>query len=195
MEDALKSLHSLGDKLKPSTQQSTAKVTATRWYSGCGLMGIRQYILNVWIRDLERRHQTCHVLFVFVFFLHGDLNQIFRFTFDQNNHDLWSVCVTCIRLRLLHLKSLHLLWKILEKWTPGGVWIFKYTHLMWFLDQVNLRWSKCDPTQENDADVVRRPNCDFAVNVFYGNQESFDTKISLIPFSNSKIWEKTKLIC
>ena len=31
----------------------------------------------------------------------------------------------------------------------------------------------CDPTQVNEADVVRGPNRDFAVNVFYKNQEPF----------------------
>ena len=32
--------------------------------------------------------------------------------------------------------------------------------------------NKCDPTRVNEADVVRGPNCDFAVNVFYRIQES-----------------------
>ena len=30
----------------------------------------------------------------------------------------------------LQLKSIHPLWKILEKCTKGGVWIFKYTYLL-----------------------------------------------------------------
>ena len=33
--------------------------------------------------------------------------------------------------------------------------------------------SICDPTQVNDADVIRGPNCDFDVYVFYRNQVSF----------------------
>ena len=32
--------------------------------------------------------------------------------------------------------------------------------------------TKCDPTRVNEADVVRGSNCDFAVSVFYRNQES-----------------------
>ena len=31
----------------------------------------------------------------------------------------------------------------------------------------------CDPTQVNEANVVKGPNCEFAVNVFCRNQESF----------------------
>ena len=31
----------------------------------------------------------------------------------------------------------------------------------------------CDIMRINEADVIRGPNCDFALNVFYKNQELF----------------------
>ena len=54
---------------------------------------------------------------------------------------------------------------------------------------------KCDPTWVNEADLVSGPNCDFAVNVFYRNQESFRHKKSFwyhFPFQRYK---KTRFMC
>ena len=49
--------------------------------------------------------------------------------------EIHDTCTWRASTALLHLKSIHPLWKILEKCTPGGVWIFKYTFLMYdFLD-------------------------------------------------------------
>ena len=44
---------------------------------------------------------------------------------------------------LLHLKSIHPVWKIFDNYTPGGVWIFKYTyHMCDFQIRFYLRGSK-----------------------------------------------------
>ena len=44
--------------------------------------------------------------------------------------------------------------------------------IKWYSCQ-KIDYHICDPTQINEADVVRGPNCDFADNVFLRNQESF----------------------
>ena len=54
----------------------------------------------------------------------------------------------------------------------------------------------CDPTWvKNEADVVREPNCDFAVNIFYMNQESFWHINNFDTFFHSKDMRKTKSTC
>ena len=53
----------------------------------------------------------------------------------------------------------------------------------------------CDQTWVNEADVVMGPNCDFSVNEFYSNQESFWHKNYFDTIFHSKDMRKTKLIC
>ena len=50
----------------------------------------------------------------------------------------------------------------------------------------------CDPTQVNEADVVRWLSCNFAVNVFYTNQALFWHKIHFDTIFHSKYMRKTK---
>ena len=66
------------------------------------------------------------------------------------------------------------------------------------LQHLTTMYIICDPTQVhvNEADVIRGPNCDFAVNVFYGNQDSFWHKNHFDTIFHSKDMRKTiKLIC
>ena len=63
------------------------------------------------------------------------------------------------------------------------------------LEFTNIDFEICDPTQVNEADVVRRPNCNFAINVFHRNQESFWPKDHFDTIFHSKDMRKDKSIC
>ena len=97
---------------------------------------------------------------------------------------IWSK-VTGIRSIFFFCKKLLMVCRILPE--PGA--ILKGPGAIF-----QLR-SKCDPTQVNEADVVRGSNWDFAVNVFYRNQESFWHKTHIDTIFHSKDMRKTKLIC
>ena len=98
------------------------------------------------------------------------------------------VCQVVFKLWIKTVKKLF--WSISQE-LPG---LLKFCYF-WVPETVYYKMNICDPTWVNEADVIRGVYCDFAVNVFFRNQESFWHTNHFDTIFNFRDMRKTKFVC